>query len=166
MEILQDLGAHSLGIRLKRASDHLAWESNRLYKKMGKEIEANWLLIFRLLAKYQQLSIMEIAEALNLKHPSVLMIVNKMLKKGYLKQTNHDTDKRKRMISLTGKGEKKMQELEPLWKAGHDVVREVIKATGYPVIEMLESLEAQFREKGFYDRIMEKMDKQAPRSKR
>lgn len=166
MEILQEMGPHSLGIRLKRLSDYLAWESTRLYKHLGKDIEANWLLVFRLLQRQEKMSIMEIAEALNLKHPSVLLIVNRMLKKGYVKQAEHETDKRKRIISLTPKGHKKIEELEPVWKSAHEVLAGIIQKTGYPVIAMLESLEQELNEKGFYTRIMEKLDNHPKRHKK
>lgn len=166
MELLQKLGPHSLAIRLKRLSDYLAWESTRLYKKLGNDIEANWMYVFRLLQQQEKMSIMEMAEALNLKHPSVLLIVNRMMKKGYLKQAEHVTDKRKRVISLTAKGVKKISEVEPVWKSGRDVIEGIIAKTGYPVIAMLESLEQELNEKGFYTQIMEELDAQSKRHKK
>ena len=65
---------------------HLLASPVRLYKELGMEIEPNWYVIFRLLQKHGELTVMEIADKIGFAHPSVISIVNKMIKANYLEE--------------------------------------------------------------------------------
>ena len=67
---------------MKRVSDAMLHDGRRMYKELGMDIEPNWFVIFRILKKHGALGVTDIAEKIGLAHPSVITIVNKMMKAG------------------------------------------------------------------------------------
>src|SRR4051812_35750313 len=103
IDFLRELGTISFVTRLKRISDAMLHDGRRLYKHVGLDIEPNWFVIFRLLEKYEELTITEIADKIGIAHPSVIAIINKMLKLDYLSEKKSPSDSRKRILTLTPK---------------------------------------------------------------
>jgi DNA-binding MarR family transcriptional regulator len=88
VDFLRELGTISFVTRLKRISDAMLHDGRKIYKKFGYDIEPNWFVIFKLLEKYGELTVTEIADKIGFRHPSVIAIVNKMLKLGYVAEKN------------------------------------------------------------------------------
>src|ERR1044071_7763645 len=118
VDFLRELGTISFVTRLKRVSDAMLHDGRRVYKHLGHDIEPNWFVIFKLLEKYGELTVTEIAEKIGFAHPSVIAIVNKMVRKGYLTETKSTSDSRKRILSLTAQAKKMMPQFERVWNAG------------------------------------------------
>lgn len=77
-DFINELGYLALATRLKRISDAMVHSGRQMYKTLELDVEPNWFLIFKLLDKYQQLSVTDIASKLHFSHPSVICLVNKM----------------------------------------------------------------------------------------
>lgn len=155
-DFAKELGCLGFTMRLKRLSDALIHDGRKMYKALGMDIEPNWYVIFRLLKIEGELSVTEIANRIQLAHPSVISITNKMIKAGYLSSTPCEVDSRRRVLSLTPKAQLKLPEFEIIWNAGE---RGVIKALeGTNTMAALEMLEQRFSQKGFKDRTFEELN--------
>src|SRR6185436_1270323 len=102
------------------------------------------------LEKYGELTVTEIAEKIGFAHPSVIAIVNKMLRKGYLTEKKSTADSRKRILSLTPKARKKLPEFEKVWDAGTAGFKRMLDSSD--AFAFLDSLEDKINEKGFKKR--------------
>lgn len=150
-----ELGCLGFTMRMKRISDALMHDGRKMYKELGLDIEPNWYVVFRLLKREGEMSVMEIAEKIRLAHPSVITLTNKMMKAGYLSSTQCTDDNRRRLLTLTEKAHSKLPELERIWNAGE---RGVIKALeGTNMMEALAVIEERFGKRGFKDRTIEEL---------
>lgn len=157
-DFLKELGFLSFVTRLKRVSDSMLHDGRKLYKELGMDIEPNWYVIFKLLEKHKELMVTEIADEIGFTHPSVISIVNKMLKAGYLESKHCSTDSRRRLLKLSDKAIKKMPEFEEIWKAGTTGTKRMLADTD--ALNFLDSLEEKINEKGFKQRTLRSLEKQ------
>ena len=61
---------------------------------------------FRLIVRMQNPSVSELASALKLTNPTVTVLVNKLVAKGYLERVHSDDDRRRTRLYITEKGTK------------------------------------------------------------
>ena len=106
-DFVGQLGFLSMAARMKRLSDHIMHSARQFYKEEGIDIEPNWYLVFLLLKEHECLSITEIAEALQFSHPSVITMVRKMHKNGYLRCTTDPADTRRQLVKLSPKAKER-----------------------------------------------------------
>ncbi len=156
-DFLSELGLNAVVTRMKRASDAMLHDGKRMYKELGMDIEPNWFAVFKLLRKHGSLTVMELADQIGMSHPSVISIINKMMKAGYLSESRSDEDSRKRILTLTPKAEAKMPEFEAVWGAGTAGFKKMMHDTD--ILHMLDLLEDRIAEKGFRQRALEQLEK-------
>jgi DNA-binding MarR family transcriptional regulator/GNAT superfamily N-acetyltransferase len=151
-DFLTELGFISFVTRLKRVSDSMIHDGRRVYKELGMDIEPNWYVIFKLLEKYEELTVTEIAEKIGFAHPSVITMVNKMIRAGYLESSQCSVDSRRRLLVLSEKAKKAIPNFEQVWDAGIAGVKNMLADKDY--LEFLEILEKRIAEKGFKQRTL------------
>lgn len=151
-DFLKELGFLGFTMRLKRVADKLMHDGRRLYQSLDYDIEPNWYGIFLLLDKYESLSITEISERLNLSHPSVITIINKMVKADYLQTEQSTTDQRKRFVTLTAKAKEELPKYKRLWNSGTESVNQLLKNTN--LLAELSVLEENLQQSGFEERTL------------
>lgn len=144
--------------RLKRISDAMLHDGRRLYKELGMDIEPNWFVILKLLEQEGELPITDIANKIGFAHPSIISIVNKMTKAGYLRSKKCSEDSRRRLLTLTPKAKQKMPEFEKIWAAGTAGVKRMLD--DIDALDFLEKLEERIGERGFKKRTLEELKKQ------
>ncbi|MGC2235170.1 MAG: helix-turn-helix domain-containing GNAT family N-acetyltransferase [Pyrinomonadaceae bacterium] len=159
IDFLRELGTISFVTRLKRVSDAMLHDGRKVYKHFGYDIEPNWFVIFKLLEKYGELTVMEIADKIGMTHPSVIAIINKMLKLEYLAEKKSPSDSRKRILFLTPKAKDKLPEFEKIWDAGTAGFKRMLD--GSDAFAFLDELEDKINDKGFKTRTLEEIDKLA-----
>lgn len=157
-DFLKELGFLSFVTRLKRVSDAMIHDGRRLYKELGMDIEPNWYVIFKLLEKNGEMTVTEIADEIGFAHPSVITIVNKMLKAGYLESNQCGVDSRRRLLILSGKAKSQLPEFERVWRAGTTGVKRMLADTD--ALNFLDSLEEKIEEKGFKERTTRNLEKE------
>jgi N-acetylglutamate synthase-like GNAT family acetyltransferase/DNA-binding MarR family transcriptional regulator len=157
-DFLRELGLLSVVTRLKRISEAMIHDGRRLYKELGMEIEPNWYVIFRLLQKHGELTVMEIADKIGFAHPSVISIVNKMIKADYLEENKCGFDHRKRLLKLTPKAFQEMPEFERVWEAGTSGMKRML--TDLDMLNILDKIEDRIFESGFKQRTLNELEKQ------
>ena len=156
-DFVRELGYLGFTMRLKRISDAMIQDGRRLYKGLDIDIEPNWFVIFKLLKKYNQLSVTEIANKIKMAHPSVISITNKMLDANYLTSKVSDSDSRFRVLELSDKALKRLSDFDEIWGAGTKAMETALK--GMDALNFLEKMEDIFTDKGFKERTIEQYQK-------
>lgn len=152
-DFVNELGYLGLSVRLKRLSEAMVHSGRQMYKTLGMDIEPNWFLIFKLLQKYERLTVTEMASKLHFSHPSVITIVSKMESAGYLMASIDQRDSRRKHYTLSNKAKDLLPEYEAVWEAGTKGVEAMFKS-GSDFLDQLESLEVQYNEKDFKERTL------------
>lgn len=154
-DFVNELGYAALATRLKRISEAMVHSGRQMYKELGVDIEPNWFLIFKLMVKFERLSVMEIASKLHFSHPSIISIVGKMEQNGYLISTIDREDARKKQYSLTTKALNKMPEFETIWNAATVGQRKMFEDDSF--LNQLESIEIQLSQSDFKARTLKEL---------
>lgn len=157
-DFVRDLEFLGFVVRLKRISDAMIHDGRRLYKQLGMDIEPNWFVILKLLKEHGELPVTEIADRIGFAHPSVISIVNKMTKAGYLRSKKCGVDSRRRLLALTPKALEKLPEFEEIWRAGTASVKKML--TDVDALGFLEKVEDKIFERGFKNRTLEELKNQ------
>ncbi len=151
-DFIKELGYKALDSRFKRISDRMSHDIRKLYKELDIDVEPNWYLIFMLLQKKDGISISIIAEHLGYAHPSVVVIVKKMAKKGYLKTEEDESDKRKQIISLTDKAYQLLPKLEILWNSCEKAILEILGGD-LAILTYLDDIDLKLEKTSFHYRF-------------
>lgn len=150
MDFLVELGTLGWVTRLKRISDLMLHDGRRVYSSLGIDLEPNWFVIFRLLQKRGKLPVTQIAGEIGMSHPSVISIIKKMTKAGYISDSKEPGDNRVRLISLTPKARKMLPEFERIWLAGTSAYKRLF--ADVDVVKFLDGVERAYAESSFETR--------------
>ncbi|MDH3492083.1 MAG: bifunctional helix-turn-helix transcriptional regulator/GNAT family N-acetyltransferase [Acidobacteriota bacterium] len=159
-DFLADLGFLSFVTRLKRLSDNMLHDGRRLYRDLGMDIEPNWYAVFKLLEQYGPLTVGDIARRIGFSHPSVVSIVNKMHKAGYLEADKSGKDNRKRIMKLSRRAVDMMPEFEKVWAAGTASLKKMLPETD--ALAFLSLLEDKIAKSGFRARTLDAVKPKDP----
>ncbi len=142
----------SITVRLQRLCDLLRKDASLIYKKYNANFINKWYPVIITIDKNSSFSLTELASALGYAHPSVIELVNEMEKEKLIKSTAHKKDKRKRIISLTSKGEKLRESILPFVEAMAESLNQFTK-TENNIMKALEEVEAQLKKESFFSRV-------------
>ena len=151
-DFLMKMGFAGLTGRLKRLSDAFMYQTRDFYRQHDLDIEPNWHMIFLLLQENQSMTVTEIADALQLSHPAIVKLINKMKKRGYINSILDPNDNRRYNLELSQKAKQKLPLLERYWEAGNKALEEMLDHNTL-LLEHLERLEAQMAEADFKTRM-------------
>ncbi len=151
-DFIKDLGYKALDSRFKRISDRMAHDVRKLYKELRIDVEPNWYLVFMLLQKSGEISMVTIADALGYAHPSVVALVKKMSNKGYVLVKKDQADKRKQMVSLSPKAVKLLPQLEQIWHSCENAILELL-SDDLAILQYLDQIDAALKNTSFHQRF-------------
>ena len=157
-DFIKALGYKALDSRLKRISDRIAHDIRKLYKELEIDIEPGWYLVFMLLKEKSNITIAEIAERLNYAHPSVVVIIKKMVARGYVVSEKDATDKRKQLISMTRKAEDLLPQMEKLWQSCETAMLEIL-GQDLGIFTHLDGVDTALKNTTFYERFSSEYNK-------
>lgn len=157
MDLINELKELVLATRLKRLSERFTQDVSLVYKEQHLDFEPRWFPVFYVLLEQSPSSIMDIAKAIGVTHPAINQIANEMIRDGLVIALKDETDKRKRLLSLTDKAYALVPNLKQVWKDIGQAVSDVVASSEYDVLAVLASLEALLDEKSFYARINQAM---------
>ncbi|NEQ54498.1 MAG: MarR family transcriptional regulator [Leptolyngbya sp. SIO3F4] len=152
-DFLHELGYLGFTMRLKRLSDKLMHDGRKFYESLGLPIEPNWYGVFLLLETHERMGVMQLADHLQMAHPSVITILRNMEKAGFVQTEKDASDQRKRQVSLTPQAKEQLKAFKQVWSAGTESVKQLIGKTH--LFADLEQLEARFAAQGFGARAAE-----------
>ena len=149
-------GGAALGGRLRRLSAAMDADATRVYAALGIEFEQRWFGVLNQLAFHGPLTVSELSSALRITHVSVSQARDSLAKAGIVQATPHESDARKRSLSLTRKGQALVARLRPLWDAFDEAARALDAEAGH-VAAALDRLDAALDAQPLYHRIMARL---------
>jgi DNA-binding MarR family transcriptional regulator len=155
MDLITELGELALATRLKRLSERLANDVNKVYKELNLNFESKWFLVLELLSRRQTLSIVDIADELKLTHPAIVQFVDQMLDAGLIMAKKDSKDGRKRMVSLSPAGFKLLDDLAPVLQVIKTENARWLREANSNLLQVLGELEKALDEKSMYQRVKE-----------
>ena len=156
-DYIKSLGYRALDSRLKRISDRITHDIRKLYKEMALDIEPGWYLLLRLLKENEQLTIVQIAEQLSYAHPTVVVIIKKMVAKGYVVTERDTEDQRKRLISMTEKAKEALPRMEKIWQSCDRAILQVLEEDE-TILKYLDIIDEALKTSSFYERFKNELD--------
>lgn len=153
MDLITELAELALATRLKRLSDRLANDVNKIYKELNLNFEAKWYLVLELLNRRSMLSIVDVADELKLTHPAIVQYVDQMLNAKLIIAHKDSTDGRKRLVSLSPNGKKLLEDLAPVLAVLKVEVEGWLNSADCNLLSTLSQLEKSLDEKAMYQRL-------------
>ncbi|MEO1784190.1 MarR family winged helix-turn-helix transcriptional regulator [Thermodesulfobium sp. 4217-1] len=145
-----------LGTRLKQLSDRYLGDVSKIYKKCGIEFEPSWFGIFFLLDRHKSLTLSEIAENMDITLSGISQIILILSKKNLIVANTIKNDKRKKVISLTAKGEDLLRRVKPIWKSISLKMNEILLEGGHSknLLDALSEVERSFEKLSLSERVL------------
>lgn len=156
MQTIEELGELFLGTRLKRLSDMLYDEVDRIYKAHDINLSSRITAVLFLLHQSGNAGITEIAQALGITHPAVNQMSKKLSKLGYIENKPDPNDDRRRLIALTYDGEQLIEKLIPIWDHLRRSIDEMLQVSEHSLMTAVHSFEQQNDEISLSERIKSK----------
>jgi DNA-binding MarR family transcriptional regulator len=153
MDLISELGALAVATRLKRLSERLAGDVNKIYKELNLNFESKWFLVLELLSRRKTLSIVDIADELKLTHPAIVQFADQMLKAKLIIAQKDVNDGRKRMVSLSPQGVKLLKQLAPVLAVVKEENEIWLKEAEHHLLDIMSQLEARLDTMSMYDRV-------------
>ena len=148
---MREQGGAAIGARLRRLSERIDRDAERIYADSGVEFEQRWMAPLRLLSLHGPLSVGEIASALGISHASVSQARQSLNKAGLISWTFDPEDGRSRKLHLTPAGQELTAQLTPIWKALMAAGAELDKEAG-SIVAALEQLDRALDRSSLHER--------------
>ena len=157
MNIYHDAGELIIGTRLKRLSERFLLNITRIYTTLDIPFEPAWFPMFFILYKYGPKSVTEIAELLDITHSAVSQQATVLEQKKLVHFVPSETDKRKRLLNFTNKGQKLIDQVLPVWQSIKHNMRRMLEEnpnTGN-ILQALSEIEEISADKDIYTRVLQ-----------
>lgn len=155
MDIISEIGELALGSRLKRFSEQMLSDGVGIYAAAGIEFNPVWFPTFYALSQSDKMTIMELAQNLQVSHPAVIKVAKGLENAGYIESFKEEEDKRKRWLRLSEKGKILLPEFQLIWKDIADGIHAAIQEYDNQILQNIQYLELAFRNKSLLERAKE-----------
>lgn len=156
MNVIDESGILAIATRLQRLSDQIRKDGFQIYKANGIDFEPKWFPVIYVLHHKPILSVVEIANEIGYTHPSTISLLKELEKEKLIRSKKDKEDERKRLLQLTEKGSQLIEKMKPVWDILLLATRELID-TENNLMKAIEEVEAQLKEKSFFDRAATQM---------
>jgi DNA-binding MarR family transcriptional regulator len=157
MDYIGELGPLALASRLRRLLHTLTSDGEKVYQSLNIKFKIKWFPVLHLLANHAPLSLMRVAEALGMAHPSAIEVIDDLTKEGLILSQRSKSDRRQRDLSLSTKGKRVYDLLQPVWEAFEKAGREATTECGNDFLESIEKMERALNDRSMYERIMKRL---------
>ncbi|MFS2139767.1 MarR family winged helix-turn-helix transcriptional regulator [Duganella sp. Dugasp56] len=148
----QQQGGASIGARLRRLSERIDRDANRVYASLGLEFEQRWMGTLNQLHLNGNMSVNEVAAALGISHPSVSQTRRSLLDVGLIAEHPDPDDGRRRTLALTAAGKSLVTRLLPVW-AALDVAALALNAEAGDLVSGLTRLDRALNQQSLFERV-------------
>ncbi|QRM90069.1 GNAT family N-acetyltransferase [Lacinutrix sp. WUR7] len=162
MDALQGFGELAIGSRLKRISEFMMKETQLVYNHFNIDFDPYLFPTFKIIVNKKGVTNTEINESLNISQPAVTQALNKLSKKGLIAVSNSKTDKRKKNIQLSKKGENFLIQIIPIWNGIDSIIKEFTMHSSSSLIEHLNKLESKLNAQPLSQLIIDKIKMNTP----
>lgn len=154
MNVIDESGILAISTRLQRLSEQLRKDGFQIYKANDIDFEPKWFPVIYTLHFKPVLSVVELAAEIGYTHPSTISLLKELEKEKLIRSDKDKQDERKRLISLTKKGEKLLDKMQPVWQIMIRSLTEITNTTNNLMMAITE-VEARLKEKSFFERTQE-----------
>ncbi len=151
MNIIDESGILAISTRLQRLSEQLRKDGFQIYKANGIDFEPKWFPVIYTLHFKPVLSVVELASEIGYTHPSTISLLKELEKERLIRSKKDKQDERKRLIVLTDKGKKLLQQMQPVWQIMIKSLTQITN-TSNNLMQAIAEVEAQLNEKSFFER--------------
>ncbi len=152
--VIDASGILAISTRLQRLADQLRKDGQLIYKAHGIDFEPKWFPVIYTLHRKGQLSVMEIAVEIGYTHPSTISLLKELEKQKLIRSKKDKQDERKRLLSLTEKGNELVHQMLPVWKRMEQALT-ALTHTENNLMAAIREVEQQMEKKGFFERERE-----------
>lgn len=146
----------ALGARLRRVSEAIDGDAERIYADLGVRFEQRWFGLLNQISLSGPRTVGEIAAALRISHASVSQARQSLETAGLVQAQVDPDDARRRRLTLTANGEALVARLKPVWQAFEAAALELDdEAAG--VAAALDRLDDALARRPLYDRIRDRL---------
>jgi DNA-binding MarR family transcriptional regulator len=141
-DVVRELGFLCLGSRFKRIGERLQSDVQRILNKQQIPIQASQFPALAAVDRLGPITIGELAEAIGITQPGATRIAAQLADAGLLQIQQAPDDQRRRLVSLTGDGQRLVDasKLE-LWPEIDKAVAAICGQLTGPLLEQLASIE-------------------------
>ncbi|TQV88058.1 bifunctional helix-turn-helix transcriptional regulator/GNAT family N-acetyltransferase [Aliikangiella coralliicola] len=158
IDFLDELGEVALGSRLKRLSERLLNDANKVYMHAGHETQPKWFTLLSLLHQRQKVTVVDAAELLGLTQPAISHFCKELVAKGLVLSLPCEDDSRRRVMSLTTQGVSLVEEIQPMCHSVELAAKQLCAEAGENFFESLKALEKAFERRSLFQRYVEIME--------
>ncbi len=151
---MKTLGCLSLGSRFKRLSDRLYKDVASIYQEQQIDLHPTYFPLFNLLHLQGPLSVTQAAEMLNVSHPAISKIANKMQSELLIYKSLDPKDERRTLLSLDEKALLLLQKIEPILSQMRTSLDAIIDQQEHSILQALDQFEAAYDKTGFVNPVL------------
>ena len=150
------IGQMAIGSRLKRLSDKLMKDAEKVFQLYGVDLKPKWFPLYYCLSEEREgKSITSIAENIGQSHPSVIKIVKEMANKGLLTEHKDENDGRRNLIKLTDQGVDIYNKITYQYEDVDKAVGNLLDQTTHNLWLALQEFEYHLKERSMFERIVQ-----------
>ena len=109
---------------ISKVCQKLITNLQKSFSESGIEVTPIQVMLLFFLQQNDGLSLTEISQGLTLENPTVTGLIDRLEKSGYVKRSDHPSDRRVYLVHLTGKGNKVAKKALPIVKKLNEQIKE------------------------------------------
>ena len=152
MEFYQLAGTAALGSRLKRLTDWLAKDADKIYQLYDTQLDPKAFPVFFMLLEKGPATVTQLANSIGQSHAAVSQVVKALTQSDLVNSRKHDTDSRRTLVELTEAGEEVGTHLKQQCEDVAAAVNDTCAQAGIDLWQALDAFEWQLQENSLFDR--------------
>ncbi|MET1056899.1 MAG: MarR family winged helix-turn-helix transcriptional regulator [Pedobacter sp.] len=154
MNVIDESGILAISTRLQRLSEQIRKDGFLVYKEHGINFEPKWFPVIYTLHLKPILSVVELATEIGYSHPSTITLLKELEKEKLIRSRKDKHDERKRLLQLSDKGKRLVEQMQPVWGVIIAAVTELTD-TQNNLLKAIVEVEQQLQQKSFFERAKE-----------
>jgi len=151
MNVIDESGILAISTRMQRLSEKLRKDGFLIYKANGINFEPKWFPVIYTLHHKPLLSVVELAAEIGYTHPSTITLLKELEKEKLIRSKKDKNDERKRLLQLSDKGKKLVEQMQPVWQIIIAAITEITD-TQNNLMKAIDEVEQQLQDKSFFER--------------
>jgi len=151
MNVIDESGILAISTRLQRLSEQIRKDGFLVYKENGINFEPKWFPVIYTLHLKPVLSVVELANEIGYTHPSTITLLKELEKEKLIRSKKDKHDERKRLLQLSEKGKKLVEQMQPVWGIIIAAITELTD-TQNNLMKAIVEVEQQLQQKSFFER--------------
>jgi ribosomal protein S18 acetylase RimI-like enzyme len=155
MDFYSKTGKMAIGTRLRKLGESITEDAAHIYKLYDVQLQPRWFPVFYVLSQASYMPITTIANEIRHSHVSVSQIVKEMKKKGLVVDKADNTDARKTLVALSGKGKREAEKIKDQYKDVGNAVDAIFAQSTYDLWRAIGEWEHLLEQKTLFKRVIE-----------